>query len=266
MTYTAPITELRFALDAIADLPGIARLPGYEEATPDLVTAILEEAGRLAGEVMAPLNHPGDRGGSAFENGVVRTPDGFPEAYRQFVEGGWNALPFDPDFGGQGLPWSLATAVQEMWQAANLSFGLCPLLTAGAVELLQAHGSDQQKMDYLAKLISGEWTGTMNLTEPQAGSDVGALKTRAVRNGDHYLITGQKIYITWGEHDCADNIVHMVLARLPDAPQGTRGISLFLVPKYIVNEDGSLGPRNDLRCVSLEHKLGIKASPTAVMS
>ncbi len=266
MTYTAPITELRFALDAIADLPGIARLPGYEEATPDLATAILEEAGRLAGEVMAPLNHPGDREGSAFENGVVRTPDGFPEAYRQFVEGGWNALPFDPDFGGQGLPWSLATAVQEMWQAANLSFGLCPLLTAGAVELLQAHGSDQQKMDYLAKLISGEWTGTMNLTEPQAGSDVGALKTRAVRNGDHYLITGQKIYITWGEHDCADNIVHMVLARLPDAPQGTRGISLFLVPKYIVNEDGSLGPRNDLRCVSLEHKLGIKASPTAVMS
>ena len=266
MTYAAPIGEMRFALDAIAGLPEIARLPGYEEATPDLVSAILAEAAKLAGDVIAPLNHPGDRHGSVFENGVVRTPDGFQDAYRQFVEGGWNALPFDPDFGGQGLPWALATAVQEMWQAANLSFGLCPLLTAGAVELLQAHGSDQQKTDYLAKMISGEWTGTMNLTEPQAGSDVGALKTRAVRNGDHYLITGQKIFITWGEHDCADNIVHMVLARLPDAPEGTKGISLFLVPKFIVNEDGSLGPRNDLRCVSLEHKLGINASPTAVMS
>jgi alkylation response protein AidB-like acyl-CoA dehydrogenase len=266
MTYAAPIAEMRFALDAVAELPEIARLPGYGEATPDLVDAILEEAGKLAGEVIAPLNHPGDRAGSVFENGVVRTPEGFPAAYRQFVEGGWNALPFDPDFGGQGLPWALATAVQEMWQAANLSFGLCPLLTAGTVELLQAHGSEQQKSDYLAKLISGEWTGTMNLTEPQAGSDVGALKTRAQRNGDHYLITGQKIYITWGEHDCADNIVHMVLARLPDAPEGTRGISLFLVPKYIVNEDGSLGSHNDLRCVSIEHKLGIKASPTAVMS
>jgi alkylation response protein AidB-like acyl-CoA dehydrogenase len=266
MTYAAPIGEMRFTLDAIAELPQIARLPGYEEATPDLVAAILEEAGKLAGDVIAPLNHSGDREGSVFENGVVRTPEGFQDAYRRFVEGGWNGLPFDPDFGGQGLPWSLATAVQEMWQAANLSFGLCPLLTAGAVELLQAHGSDQQKTDYLAKLISGEWTGTMNLTEPQAGSDVGALKTRAQRNGDHYLVTGQKIFITYGEHDLADNIVHMVLARLPDAPAGTRGISLFLVPKFVVNEDGSLGQHNDLRCVSLEHKLGIKASPTAVMS
>ena len=266
MTYAAPIGEMRFALDAIAELPEIAKLPGYEEATADLVSAILEEAAKLAGGVIAPLNHPGDRDGSVFENGVVRTPDGFPDAYRQFVEGGWNALPFDPDYGGQGLPWARATAVQEMWQAANLSFGLCPLLTAGAVELLQAHGSDQQKTDYLAKMVSGEWTGTMNLTEPQAGSDVGALKTRAKPNGDHYLITGQKIYITWGEHDCADNIVHMVLARLPDAPEGTKGISLFLVPKYVVNEDGTLGSHNDLRCVSIEHKLGIKASPTAVMS
>ena len=266
MTYQAPIADMRFALDAVAGLPEIARLPGYEEATADLVDAILAEAAKLAGDVLAPLNHAGDRDGSVFENGVVRTPDGFQEAYAQFVAGGWNALPFDPAFGGQGLPWSLATAVQEMWQAANLSFGLCPLLTVGAVELLQAHGSDQQKSDYLAKLISGEWTGTMNLTEPQAGSDVGALKTRAQRNGDHYLITGQKIFITYGEHDLADNIVHMVLARLPDAPEGTKGISLFLVPKYVVNEDGSLGQHNDLRCVSLEHKLGIKASPTAVMS
>jgi alkylation response protein AidB-like acyl-CoA dehydrogenase len=266
MTYQAPISEMRFALDAVAGLPEIARLPGYEEATPDLVSAILDEAGKLAGDVLAPLNHPGDREGSVFENGVVRTPEGFRDAYAQFTAGGWNALPFDPDYGGQGLPWSLATAVQEMWQAANLSFGLCPLLTVGAVELLQAHGSEQQKSDYLAKLVSGEWTGTMNLTEPQAGSDVGALKTRAQRNGDHYLITGQKIFITYGEHDLADNIVHMVLARLPDAPEGTKGISLFLVPKFIVNEDGSLGQHNDLRCVSLEHKLGIKASPTAVMS
>jgi len=266
MTYQAPINEINFALDAIAELPAIAKLPGYDEATPDLVAAVLEEAGKLAGEVLAPLNHPGDREGSVFENGVVRTPDGFQAAYRQFVDGGWNALPFDPDYGGQGLPWSLATAVQELWQAANLSFGLCPLLTAGAVELLQAHGSEDQKDTYLPKMISGEWTGSMNLTEPQAGSDVGAVKTRAQRNGDHYLITGQKIYITWGEHDCADNIVHMVLARLPDAPEGTKGISLFLVPKFLVNEDGSLGSRNDLRCVSIEHKLGIKASPTAVMS
>ncbi|MEQ8354278.1 MAG: acyl-CoA dehydrogenase [Kiloniellaceae bacterium] len=266
MTYRAPISEMRFALDSIAELSGIAALPGYAEATPDLVSAILEEAGKLAAEVIAPLNHPGDRVGSVFENGVVRTPAGFQEAYRQFVEGGWNALPFDPDFGGQGLPWSLATAVQEMWQAANLSFGLCPLLTAGAVELLQAHGSDEQKTSYLEKLVSGAWTGTMNLTEPQAGSDVGALKTRAQPNGDHYLITGQKIYITWGEHDCAENILHMVLARLPGAPEGTKGISLFLVPKFLVREDGGLGPRNDLRCVSIEHKLGIKASPTAVMS
>lgn len=266
MTYTAPITEMRFALDAIADLPGIARLPGYEEATADMVDAILEEAGKLGGEVLAPLNHSGDHEGSVFENGVVRTPKGFREAYGLFVEGGWNALPFDPDYGGQGLPWTLASAVQEIWQAANLSFGLCPLLTAGAVELLQEHGSDDQKETYLPKMISGEWTGTMNLTEPQAGSDVGAVKTRAERNGDHYLITGQKIYITFGEHDFTDNIIHMVLARLPDAPAGTKGISLFLVPKFLVNEDGSRGPRNDLRCVSIEHKLGIKASPTAVMA
>ncbi|NIA70780.1 acyl-CoA dehydrogenase [Pelagibius litoralis] len=266
MTYTAPITEMRFALDAIADMPGIAGLPGYEEATPDLVDAILEEAGKLGAAVLAPLNHPGDREGSVYENGVVRTPKGFQEAYNQFVEGGWNSLPFDPDYGGQGMPWTLATAVQEIWQAANLSFGLCPLLTAGAVELLQEHGSEDQKQTYLPRMISGEWTGTMNLTEPQAGSDVGAVKTKAEPNGDHYLITGQKIYITFGEHDLTENIVHMVLARLPDAPAGTKGISLFLVPKFLVNEDGTLGPRNDLRCVSIEHKLGIKASPTAVMA
>jgi len=264
--YAAPLADLRFVLEDIVGLKELARLPGCEEATPDLVAAVLEEAGKLASEVLAPLNQPGDQAGSVFENGVVRTPPGFAEAYRQFAEGGWNAVPFDPDYGGQGLPWAVAMALAELWQGANLSFGLCPLLTQGAVELLQAHGTAAQKATFLPKMISGEWTGTMNLTEPQAGSDVGALKTRAVRDGDHYRITGQKIYITWGEHDCAENIIHMVLARLPDAPPGTRGISLFLVPKLLVREDGSLGPRNDLRCVSIEHKLGIRASPTAVMA
>jgi alkylation response protein AidB-like acyl-CoA dehydrogenase len=264
--YAAPLNDMRFVLDEVANLPGIALLPGCEEATPDLADAVLEEAGKLAAEVLAPLNHPGDHEGSVYENGVVRTPKGFREAYDQYVESGWNALSFDPDYGGQGLPWTLAIAVQEMWNAANMSFALCPLLTQGAVELLQAHGSPEQKDTYLPKMISGEWTGTMNLTEPQAGSDLGVLKTRAEPRDDHYLITGQKIFITYGEHDLADNIVHMVLARTPGAPAGSKGISLFLVPKVLVNDDGSPGPRNDLRCVSLEHKLGIKASPTAVMA
>ena len=264
--YTAPLADIRFALDELAGFAEIAGLPGYEEATPDLVDAILDEAGRLAREVLAPLNQSGDREGSTYENGVVRTPSGFREAYARFVDGGWGSLPFDPDHGGQGLPWALATAVLEMWNAANLSFALNSLLTQGAVELLQAHGSAEQKATYLPKMISGEWTGTMNLTESQAGSDVGAVKTRAAKNGDHYLITGQKIFITWGEHDCADNIIHMVLARTPGAPAGIKGINLFLVPKVLVNADGSLGPRNDLRCVSIEEKLGIHASPTCVMA
>ena len=266
MTYTAPIDDMRFVLDEIADLKNIAALPGYEDATPDLVDAVLSEAGRLAAEVLAPMNHSGDREGSSLDNGVVRTPKGFREAYQQYVESGWNSLPFDPDYGGQGLPWAVSTAVTEMWNAANMSFALCPLLNQGAVDLLQTHATEQQKQTYLTKLISGEWTGTMNLTEPQAGSDVGALKTKAERNGDHYLITGQKIFITWGEHDCTENIIHLVLARLPDAPAGTKGISLFIVPKFLVNPDGTLGQRNDLRCVSLEHKLGIHASPTCVMA
>jgi alkylation response protein AidB-like acyl-CoA dehydrogenase len=264
--YRAPIADMRFVLEEVAGLAAIAELPGYQDATPELAEAVLAEAGKLAAEVIAPLNHSGDRDGCAFENGVVRTPKGFVEAYRTYQEGGWNALPFDPDYGGQGLPWTLAYAVQEMWNAANLSFGLCPLLTQGAVELLQAHGSVEQKATFLPKMVSGEWTGTMNLTEPQAGSDVGAVKTRAVPNGEHYLITGQKSFITFGEHDLADNIVHMVLARTPDAPAGTKGISLFIVPKFLVKADGTLGPRNDLRCLSIEHKLGIKASPTAVMA
>jgi len=264
--YTAPLADMRFALAEIAGLREIAALPGCDQAAPDLVDQVLEEAGKLAQGTLAPLNVVGDRTHSRLENGVVRTPPGFAAAYRTYVEGGWNSLPFDPDHGGQGLPQLVATAVLEMWTAANLSFSLCPMLTIGAVELLQAHGSEEQKRLYLAKLISGEWTGTMNLTEPQAGSDVGALRTRAVKSGDHYKITGQKIFITYGEHDMAENVVHMVLARLPDAPAGTRGISLFIVPKFLVNPDGGLGARNDLRCVSLEHKLGINASPTCVMA
>jgi len=264
--YNAPIADMQFVLREVVGLDEIAGLPGYEETTPDLVDAVLGEAGRLAKEVLAPLNSIGDREGAALENGVVRMPTGFREAYTQYVEGGWGSLPFDPEHGGQGLPWTLASAVQEMWSAANLSFSLAPLLTQGAVESLQAHGTREQKAVYLPHMISGRWSGTMNLTEPQAGSDVGALKARAVKQGDHYLITGQKIFITWGEHDCAENIVHMVLARTPDAPAGTRGISLFIVPKFLPKEDGTLGERNDLRCVSLEHKLGIHASPTAVMA
>jgi alkylation response protein AidB-like acyl-CoA dehydrogenase len=238
-----------------------------EEATGDLVDAILEEADRLARDKLAPINHPADlAGGSKLENGVVRTPDGWKEAYDAFVEGGWNAVPFDPDFGGQGLPWLVGIALQEMWQSANMAWALCPLLTQGAVELLSTHGTDEQKAAWLPKLISGEWTGTMNLTEPGAGSDVGALKTRAEKSGDHYLIRGQKIFITYGEHDLTDNTVHMVLARTPDAPAGVKGISLFIVPKVMVNPDGSPGGRNDLRCVSLEEKLGIHGSPTCVMA
>jgi 3-(methylthio)propanoyl-CoA dehydrogenase len=264
--YAAPLADMRFALNEISGLAEIAGLPGCEQAAPELVDQVLDEAAKLAGDVIAPLNAVGDREPSRLENGVVRTPKGFGEAYRSYVEGGWNSLPFDPEYGGQGLPQVVATAVLEMWTAANLSFSLCPMLTVGAVELLQAHGSPEQKRLYLEKMISGEWTGTMNLTEPQAGSDVGALRTRAVGKGDHYEITGQKIFITYGDHDMAANIVHMVLARLPDAPAGTRGISLFIVPKRLVNPDGSLGAQNDLRCVSLEHKLGIHASPTCVMA
>jgi len=264
--YAAPLADMRFALTEIAGIDEIARLPDCEQATPDVVDAVLEEAAKLAGGVLAPLNRVGDRQASRLENGVVRTPDGFKEAYAKYVEGGWNALPFAPEHGGQGLPIALATAVFEMWNSANMGFALCPLLNVGAIEALHTHGTKEQKQVYLPKLVSGEWTGTMNLTEPQAGSDVGALRTRAVREGDSYRITGQKIFITYGEHDMAENIVHLVLARLPDAPPGTRGISLFLVPKFLVNADGSLGSRNDVRCVSLEHKLGIHASPTCVLA
>ncbi|MEE8533912.1 MAG: acyl-CoA dehydrogenase [Alphaproteobacteria bacterium] len=264
--YTAPLRDMRFVLHEVVGLDEVARLPGCEEATPDLVDQVLEEAGKFASGVLAPLNETGDREGTRLENGVVRTPAGFADAYQKFVAGGWNGLPFDPGHGGQGLPWLVSTAVSEMWFSANMAFGLCPLLTQGAVELLAGHGSNEQKELYLDKLTSGEWSGTMCMTEPQAGSDVGAINTRAVRDGEGWRITGAKTFITYGDHDMAANIVHMVLARTAGAPPGIRGVSLFVVPKLIVGSDGAPGPRNDVRVVSLEHKLGINASPTCVMA
>ncbi len=263
MPYAAPLAEMRFTIDTLASLDGIVE--------PDLADAILGEAAKFAAAELDPLNQPADRIGSVLENGIVRTPPGFREAYRRYVEGGWMGLACDPEHGGQGLPLSLATAVAEMWNSACMSWALCPLLNSGAIELLQAHGSPDQKRLYLNKLVSGEWTGTMNLTEPQAGSDLGMLRTRAVpandeRWGEHYRLSGQKIFITYGDHDLTDNIVHMVLARTPDAPPGSRGISLFLVPKFLPDEAGRPGERNDLRALRLEEKLGIHASPTCVMS
>jgi alkylation response protein AidB-like acyl-CoA dehydrogenase len=265
-SYYPPVGDMRFVIEEIAGLADVAALPGYGEATPDLVAQILDEAAKFASEVLAPLNRPGDVEGSRLENGVVRTPPGFAEAYGHFVESGWNAVPFEPEHGGQGLPWTVAIALQEMWNAANMSFALCPLLTQGAVELLQVHGSEAQRSTYLAPLIEGRWTGTMNLTEPQAGTDLGAIRTRAVRDGAGYRVIGQKIFITYGEHDFAENIVHMVLARSPDGPPGVKGLSLFIVPKFLPDAEGRPGQRNDLRVLSLEHKLGINASPTCVMS
>ena len=264
--YAAPLDDIRFALRHAAGFEEIAKLPGYEEATDDIVDHILNEAGKFAAEIVGPLNRTGDEEGSRLENGVVRTPAGFKDAYRQFVEGGWNSVALPADHGGQGLPWALNAAVMEMWDAANTAWSLCPMLTVGAIEAISAHGTAEQKKLYLPKLVTGEWTGTMNLTEPQAGSDVGALRSRAVREGDKFRIFGQKIFITYGDQDYTDNVVHLVLARIEGAPQGVKGISLFLVPKVLVNADGSLGQRNDLRPVSLEHKLGIHASPTCVMA
>ena len=256
---------MRFVIEELNGLAEVASLPGHEDATPDVVRAILEEAGRLGREVLSPLNRSGDLEGAKLENGVVRTPRGFKEAYRAYVDGGWNTLQLDREIGGQGLPMLVSTPVFEMWDSANLAFMLCPVLTIAGAEMLQRYGSERQKTTWMPKLVTGEWTGTMVLTEPGAGSDVGALKTRAVPDGDVYRLTGQKIFTTWGDHDFTENIVHMVLARTPDAPPGTRGISLFIVPKFLVNDDGTLGRRNDLRPVSLERKLGIHGSPTCVM-
>ena len=231
-----------------------------------MAEAVLEEAAKIAGEVLAPLNKLGDeRGASLTKEGVVAA-EGFGAAYRRVCRQWLEWLSGDPEYGGQGLPGVVAAAAVEMWNSANMSFALCPLLTAGAMEAIKAHASDELKSGYLPKLVSGEWSGTMNLTEPQAGSDLSAVRTRAIPEGDHYRISGQKIFITWGDHDMTENVVHLVLARLPDAPEGTRGISLFLVPKFLVSADGSLAGRNDVMCASIEHKLGIHASPTCVMS
>ena len=266
MSYVAPINDLAFALKNMAGLDQLVDVARFENYDPELLGPILEEAGKLASEVIAPLNQSGDKAGAQLTDEGVKAAPGFAEAYEAFREGGWMGLSVPEEYGGQGLPKVLGLAVMEMLHAANMAFGLCPMLSFGAIEALMAHGSDEQKAKYLPKLVSAEWTGTMNLTEPQAGSDVGALKSRAVPNGDgSFNITGQKIYITWGDHDVAENIIHLVLARLPDAPEGSRGISLFIVPKFIVNEDGSLGDRNSVKCIGLENKVGIHASPTCVM-
>jgi len=263
--YVAPLKDMRFVLTELAGLSEVAKLPGYAEATPDTVDAILDEAGKFASGVLDPLNRTGDQEGSRWKDGAVATPKGFKAAYRQYVEGGWGALPVDAKWGGQGLPRLVSTPVEEMWCSANMSFSLCPMLTQGALHALELRGAPALQKTFLPKMATGEWTGTMNLTEPQAGSDLALLKTRAVREGDHYRISGQKIFITFGEHDYTDNIVHLVLARTPDAPEGVKGISLFIVPKFLVNADGSLGARNGAHCASIEHKLGIHGSPTAVM-
>ncbi len=265
--YVAPLREMRFVMQELAGLEQVVSLPGCEEASPDVVDAILEEAAKFAGEVLSPLNRVGDADGAKWKDTVVTTSPGFKEAYRQFVDNGWNGLGCDPEFGGQGLPRLLSTAVSEMWKASNHAFSLCPMLTQGAIEALMIAGTDEQKAAYLPNLVSGEWTGTMNLTEPSAGSDLAAVRSRAEPVGDGtYRIFGQKIFITYGEHDMTDNIVHLVLARTPNAPEGVKGISLFVVPKFMLKADGTPGERNDVYCVSIEHKLGIHGSPTAVLA
>lgn len=256
-TYTPPIDDMTILLGKVLPVVSLGR----DDLDEGIVSAILEEAGKLAAGVLAPLNESGDREGATWSEAGVKTARGFKEAYQEYQQGGWNSVPFDPAFGGQGLPWVMSFPVQEMWQSANMSFGLCPLLNQGAVEALLHHGSKELQDTYLPKLISGEWTGTMNLTEPHAGSDLALLRSKAERNPDGtYRIFGQKIFITYGDHDMADNIIHLVLARLPDAPEGVKGISLFVVPKFL-----SDGTRNDVTCVSIEHKLGIHASPTCTM-
>jgi 3-(methylsulfanyl)propanoyl-CoA dehydrogenase len=266
--YSAPLDDMRFVLENIVDLPALAALPGYEHADPEMVYGVLEESGRFFSQEFAPLNRVGDTQHSRRnDDGSVTTPEGFPRAYRRYVDAGWAGVPFPAEYGGGEFPWLVAIAMQEMMTAANMGFSLCPLLTQGAIDMLLHYGSEEQREVYLPKMVTGEWTGTMNLTEPQAGSDVGALTTKAVPADDGtWRITGQKIFITYGEHDLADNIVHLVLARVPDAPPGTKGISCFIVPKFLVGDDGSLGEHNRVECVSIERKMGINASPTCVMA
>jgi 3-(methylsulfanyl)propanoyl-CoA dehydrogenase len=266
--YAPPLADMRFVLENIVDLAALSSLPGFEHAEPEMVHGVLEESGRFFAQEFAPLNRVGDVEHSRRnEDGSVTTPDGFARAYQRYVAAGWAGVPFPPEYGGGGFPWLVAVSMQEMVTAANMGFSLCPLLTQGAIDMLLHHGSEEQREVYLPKMVTGEWTGTMNLTEPQAGSDVGALTTKAVPADDGtWRITGQKIFITYGEHDLADNIVHLVLARVPDAPPGTKGISCFIVPKFLVGEDGSPGERNRLECVSIEQKMGINASPTCVMA
>jgi len=266
MSYTAPIKDMLFDIEHLAHIEQVAQLPGFEDAGLDTAQAVLEECAKLAEGVLAPLNWEGDQNPSAFKDGAVQTTPGFKAAFRQYAEGGWQGLQHPQDFGGQGLPKTIGAACIEMINSANMSFALCPLLTDGAIEALLTAGSDALKTTYLEKLVTGEWTGTMNLTEPQAGSDLALVRTRAEPQGDGtYKVFGTKIFITYGDHDMAENIVHLVLARVQGAPEGVKGISLFVVPKFLVNPDGGLGARNDAHCVSIEHKLGIKASPTAVL-
>jgi len=266
MSYVAPLKDMLFVMNELAGLSEVNTLPNCEDATPETVEAILEENARFCGEVVAPLNHAADKDPSSWSDGKVTTSKGFKEAFKQFGEAGWQGVQHPVEFGGQGLPKLVATPCIEMLNSANLSFALCPLLTDGTIEALMTAGTEEQKNTYLTNFISGKWTGTMNLTEPQAGSDLALVRTRAVPQGDGtFKLSGTKIFITYGDHDMAENIVHLVLARTPNAPEGVKGISLFIVPKFLVKPDGSLGERNDVHCVSIEHKLGIKASPTAVL-
>ena len=266
MSYTAPLKDMLFNIEHLARIDQIAQIPGFEDAGLETAQAVLEECGKLNAEVIAPLNWEGDKNPSSHSGTSVTTTPGFKDAYKQFTEAGWQSLQHPADYGGQGLPKTIGAACGEMLNSANMSFALCPMLTDGAIEALLTAGSDEMKAKYLEKLISGEWTGTMNLTEPQAGSDLAAVRTRAEPQPDGtYKVFGTKIFITYGEHDMADNIIHLVLARVQGAPEGVKGISLFVVPKFMVNQDGSLGERNDVYCVSIEHKMGIKASPTAVL-
>ncbi len=266
--YIPPLSDMRFVLENVVDLAGLAALPGYEHADPDTVFGVLEESGRLFAQEFASLNRVGDAQHSRrHDDGTVTMPEGFTRAYRRYVEGGWAGVPFPADYGGGGFPWLVAVAMQEMLTAANMALSLCPFLTQGAIDMLLRYGSEAQRETFLPRMVTGEWTGTMNMTESHAGSDVGALTTKAVPAEDGtWRITGQKIFISYGEHDLADNIVHLVLARVPDAPPGTRGISCFIVPKFLVADDGSIGERNGVHCVSIEKKMGINASPTCVLA